>query len=240
MCGPPKCGGVVAVALGVSALLALPCLASTETIVIEGELDQVQPGSTVAALVKLEFNTTPLFGYSIDVDVLADPDAKGSVTANVELTNFFAGQNVIAAGGAEMDGLMSVIVDPGDGGVFVSANTDDSSTVLAVPDINDVLAEVVFDISEDASGEFCIRLGRASALSDGEGTAVPFVFFDALIVVLGDTCPADINGDEVVDVLDLLAVLAAWGQTDVPEDVNEDGVVDVLDLLEVLAAWGAC
>ena len=38
----------------------------------------------------------------------------------------------------------------------------------------------------------------------------------------------------------LLAVLAAWGSTGVPEDVNGDGVVNVLDLLEVLAAWGPC
>jgi probable HAF family extracellular repeat protein len=53
-------------------------------------------------------------------------------------------------------------------------------------------------------------------------------------------CPADVNGDSFVDVLDLLAVLAAWGATSGPEDVNGDGVVDVLDLLELLSAWGPC
>jgi hypothetical protein len=53
-------------------------------------------------------------------------------------------------------------------------------------------------------------------------------------------CPADVNGDLVVDVLDLLAVLAAWGATSGPEDINGDGVVDVLDLLELLAGWGPC
>jgi hypothetical protein len=42
-------------------------------------------------------------------------------------------------------------------------------------------------------------------------------------------------------VLDLLAVLAAWGSSGgVPEDVNGDGVVDVLDLLVVLTEWGPC
>jgi hypothetical protein len=54
------------------------------------------------------------------------------------------------------------------------------------------------------------------------------------------TCPADINGDSSVDVLDLLELLASWGQSGVPADVNGDGIVDVLDLLEVLAAWGPC
>ncbi len=50
------------------------------------------------------------------------------------------------------------------------------------------------------------------------------------------------NGEGVVDVLDLLAVLAAWGQTGpgLPEDVNQDEVVDVLDLLIVLGDWGPC
>ncbi len=55
-------------------------------------------------------------------------------------------------------------------------------------------------------------------------------------------CPADITGDGTIDVLDLLAVLSAWGPCPpiCPADVNSDGVVDVLDLLEVLAAWGQC
>jgi cytosine/adenosine deaminase-related metal-dependent hydrolase len=47
----------------------------------------------------------------------------------------------------------------------------------------------------------------------------------------------DATGDGAVDVADLLAVLAAWGQGGVPADVNGDGIVDVLDLLLVLAEW---
>jgi len=57
----------------------------------------------------------------------------------------------------------------------------------------------------------------------------------------GEECPADINDDGVIDVLDLLAILNAWGDCPgCPEDITGDGVVDVLDLLEVLAAWGPC
>ena len=54
------------------------------------------------------------------------------------------------------------------------------------------------------------------------------------------SCVADVTGDGTVDVLDLLAVLSAWGQSGVPEDITGDGTVDVLDLLEVLGAWGPC
>ena len=53
-------------------------------------------------------------------------------------------------------------------------------------------------------------------------------------------CPADVVPDSVVDVLDLLDVLAAWGATGGPEDINGDGIVNVLDLLEVLSSWGPC
>jgi hypothetical protein len=34
--------------------------------------------------------------------------------------------------------------------------------------------------------------------------------------------------------------LAAWGNTGGPADINGDGIVDVLDLSEVLGAWGPC
>jgi hypothetical protein len=60
------------------------------------------------------------------------------------------------------------------------------------------------------------------------------------VVMSAPSCPADVNGDGAVDVLDLLAVLAAWGAAGGPEDINGDGIVDVLDLLDLLAAWGPC
>jgi hypothetical protein len=54
------------------------------------------------------------------------------------------------------------------------------------------------------------------------------------------SCPGDISGDGTVDVTDLLAVVAAWGNTGGPEDVDGDGEVNVGDLLTVVEAWGAC
>ncbi len=61
------------------------------------------------------------------------------------------------------------------------------------------------------------------------------------VVVAASPCSTDVNEDGTVDVLDLLAVLSAWGAcTDCAEDINGDGLVDVLDLLEVLSAWGPC
>jgi hypothetical protein len=54
-------------------------------------------------------------------------------------------------------------------------------------------------------------------------------------------CPADLNNDDVVDVMDLLQLLSDWGSCpDCPADLNDDDAVDVADLLLVLAQWGPC
>jgi serine protease AprX len=65
---------------------------------------------------------------------------------------------------------------------------------------------------------------------------------DVLSWALVDTsepCPGDCNDDGVVDVVDILAVIDAWG-TDSGCDVNGDGVIDVADLLAVVGSWGVC
>ena len=58
-------------------------------------------------------------------------------------------------------------------------------------------------------------------------------------------CPADISGDGVVNVLDLIDLLLCFGQPANPPcdiaDVDGDGTVNVLDLIELLFAFGtAC
>jgi len=52
-------------------------------------------------------------------------------------------------------------------------------------------------------------------------------------------CPADLNGDGVVDGADLGILLSAWGGSGVG-DLNGDGVVDGADLGGLLSEWGAC
>lgn len=53
-------------------------------------------------------------------------------------------------------------------------------------------------------------------------------------------CDGDTNGDGMVAVSDLLAVLGAWGAPGGDADVTHDGIVDIQDLLLVLANWGSC
>ncbi|MDG2094105.1 MAG: dockerin type I repeat-containing protein [Phycisphaerales bacterium] len=54
------------------------------------------------------------------------------------------------------------------------------------------------------------------------------------------SCPGDITGDNVVNVDDLLTVLAGYNQLDSDSDVNGDGVTNVNDILIVIASWGSC
>ena len=57
----------------------------------------------------------------------------------------------------------------------------------------------------------------------------------------GTICAADINGDDQVNVTDLIAVITAWGPCPgCPADVNDDGQVNVTDLIAVITAWGPC
>ncbi len=49
---------------------------------------------------------------------------------------------------------------------------------------------------------------------------------------------ADVNSDGVVNVLDLIQLLLAFGNPGGPADINGDGTVNVLDLIELLLAFG--
>ena len=65
------------------------------------------------------------------------------------------------------------------------------------------------------------------------------MFFEGLSSGCG--CVADITGDGVVNVSDLLTILGVWGSCEACEaDINEDGFVNVTDLLIVIGEWGPC
>jgi len=53
-------------------------------------------------------------------------------------------------------------------------------------------------------------------------------------------CISDLNNDSLVDITDLLQVIAQWGVANSPADINGDGIVDVSDLLILIGNWGPC
>ena len=57
------------------------------------------------------------------------------------------------------------------------------------------------------------------------------------VIIIVDGIFGDINADGEVNVLDLLRVIADWGQSGGDADLNQDGTVDILDFLLVLQEW---
>jgi len=73
-------------------------------------------------------------------------------------------------------------------------------------------------------------------ISEGDNQDLyPFIIPDGW---LHPQIPGDTNGDGIVNVEDLLIVLAQWGTSGPEGDVNSDGLVNVSDLLIILANWG--
>ena len=53
-----------------------------------------------------------------------------------------------------------------------------------------------------------------------------------------DPCPADLNGDNIVNGVDLGLLLSAWGTAE--QDISGDAMTNGVDLGILLASWGAC
>ncbi|MDY7109936.1 MAG: hypothetical protein SYC29_14990 [Planctomycetota bacterium] len=99
---------------------------------------------------------------------------------------------------------------------------------------------------QTSDGEEADALGFSVSISDG-ATVVGACWDDDngddsgsayIFRWTGDSCPADFDGDGVVNTADLLFLLGAWGTPD--GDVDGDGDTDTVDLLELLGAWGEC
>lgn len=87
-------------------------------------------------------------------------------------------------------------------------------------------------------------------LPDGTCTLLPCADCEAMgggpvVACAGcpEVCVGDITNSDVVDVADLIALLARWGpceKENCPADLDRDMMVGLTDLLIVLAAWGPC
>jgi hypothetical protein len=82
----------------------------------------------------------------------------------------------------------------------------------------------------------------ADFLPQAPGDEIVVAGASGAITLLSRSVPGDTDCDGVVGIIDLLAVLGAWGPCPPPRepcsaDVTGNGQVDVLDLLTVLASW---
>jgi len=114
----------------------------------------------------------------------------------------------------EADGMQNLTTWVATQGITMPAGT-----VLALP----------LGISSD--GRTIVGIGRIGS------TPIGF----AVVLPESETpCPADLDGNGVVDGADLGALLNVWGTNDAAADLNGDGIVDGADLGALLNSWGSC
>jgi hypothetical protein len=115
----------------------------------------------------------------------------------------------------------------------------DASVVI----VNVVVEGQTIDIAHQGTlepGEFTLQysaVGTASTFGAGEDTDSATFNLQLLTCFI----PADLSGDGIVDVVDLLALLGAWGACGSPSsclaDLDHSGAVDISDLLALISAW---
>lgn len=136
-------------------------------------------------------------------------------------------------------------------GLMIATNSIDDQFYSIDPESGLVTPIGLFEPTEDRILDFAHDAGRDYMLSEDifgvhrlfeidlytlERTLIGEVP-DDLYGIAGSTCPADFNGDGVLNVLDFVAFQLAWQAGDVRADVNGDGMLDVLDLVTFQALF---
>lgn len=114
----------------------------------------------------------------------------------------------------------------------------------------ELLIATVTGYEPDPDDSFMIVNSQSGAVSGqfatvNEGWEVEYAT-NAVIIRPVNACSADVGGDGVVNVQDLIAVVSSWGACASPcpprcsADVNNDCTVNVADLIAVVGAWGPC
>ncbi|MCH8344838.1 MAG: S8 family serine peptidase [Planctomycetes bacterium] len=168
--------------------------------------------------------------------------AVSGTDANDELADFSNFGQWIDMSAPGVDILSSFCCQPEAGAYFVANGTSASSPhvcglvglmysvdpTLTPQEVRDLLCENADDLGDPGFDIYfgCGRINAARTIA---------------AIVNTPRCPADLDADGTIGILDLLSLLAAWG-TDPggPPDFDGDGTVGIFDLLTLLAAWGAC
>jgi hypothetical protein len=125
----------------------------------------------------------------------------------------------------------------GNGGVL-EGSIDLQSLLGTVPD-SVALAAVAYG-NANAGALRPAQQVAASVNGDGNLDGAEYLVLDLCALRSSGCCPADLNGNGVVNGEDLGALLSAWGPGTSPADLDRDGTVGGADLGALLSAWGPC
>jgi hypothetical protein len=107
---------------------------------------------------------------------------------------------------------------------------------------NGAINSVVIEWSADCNSDGVVDFGqiRAGELDDANANNIP----DCCEQGVACLCPSDIDGNGVVDAIDLAIVIGYWGTNGGKEypqaDIDRSGEIDAADLATLLGAWGPC
>lgn len=204
---------------------------------------------------------TPAVWYPDGSQVLLDPGSAGQIEAfNYDGTYAVGIRNGEAfrwseKGGFEMLGVVGGgladssawgLSDDGDVIVGRTGEFFDYDAFIWTPDLEMVLLQDHLE-SLGATGLDDIRMDAAWGVSADGRTIVGTTtddFFNITAYVVhmpGPACPADLNGDTIVNATDLVMLLGAWGTNGAGANLAPPlGVVNANDLIVLLGAWGPC
>jgi len=168
----------------------------------------------------------------------ADGGAAGAVIGETFLSGYVWCENVgwlNLGDGTPADGVAYANTDGADFGVNISSGGDLEGLAWG-----ENIGWVNFDTWPQL-GDFGQQAridrdaGRLRGFAWGEN--IGWVNLDDDEHFVGFLCPADFNGDGVVDTRDVLAFLNTWTSGGSGADFNGDGAVDTRDVLAFLNAW---
>jgi hypothetical protein len=181
---------------------------------------------------------TLVSGWPVDVNATANVNS-GPVLASID--DDAADPEVLVKIADAIVGLQ------GDGSTvngFPLPFSDDNQSATFSP------SPAVADVDGDGDVEFAVASvsGRVAFFDEPRPQSAAAAFWPTFQHDVRNTCllspgdPADVNGDGMVDVLDLIQVILDWGPCPdppltCPADVDGNGVVDVLDLVAVILGW---
>ncbi len=177
-------------------------------------------------------------GYNLDGDYPNDLGAKQLTTPAIDCTNL----RQVRLGFWRWLGVEQPAYDHAK--IKVSTNGSDWTVIWENPteiaDTEWVYQE--YDISEIADGRPEVYVRWSMGPTDGGWTYCGWNLDDVMILgFYSPPLPGDLNGDCVVDLVDLAHILSHYGETGVPPgygDLDADGDVDLSDLAILLTYYG--
>lgn len=183
----------------------------------------INAGGHVAAFVDADLDDMPAGIYVVPLG--GEPSLAVDLTGDV--TPVWSTRPLLADDGS----VAFEATGPAGDGVYMSSSA--ASRVLGAGDELEGLAVAIDSVAlldGNAQGQLLLSAVLANGMT-------------ALVRAdpVAPSCPADVNGDTIIDVEDLVNVLKAWGFCgDCPEDITGDASVGSQDLLQLFLNWGAC